>query len=154
MKKTNSEIKYYQRLRSKMMVRAELLKVNWARYYANLLDLGGVNADQYLKNFFNNDNKRFNSDQLSVILLDLENYTDVKHIDQDQLQTEVLRMIGEIGELTKTMKKELDEHNEISDYEATKLLPKTRNILILAEELHIRLEETKFFNVGVENENR
>ena len=50
---------------------------------------------------------------------------------------------------TANMEKELDDDNSISDYEATKLLPKTRNILILAEELHIRLEETKFFNVGV-----
>ena len=148
MAKTNSEVKYYQRLRSKMMVKAESMKVNWARYYANLLDLGGVHAEQYLKNFFNDDNKRFNSDQLSIILLDLENFTDVKHINQDQLQDEDLRMITEIGELTRVMKKELDEDREITDYEATKLLPKTRSILILAEELHIRLEETKFFNVG------
>jgi len=141
--KSNTEIAYYQRLRSKMMVRAELLKVNWARYYANLLNLGGVHNEQYLKNFFNDDSKRLNSEQLAIILMDLENITDVRPINQDQLQDEVLRMIGEIGELTRTMKKELDEHNDISDLEASKLLPKTRNILVLAEELHIRLEETK-----------
>lgn len=141
--KSNTEIAYYQRLRAKMMVKAEMLNVNWARYYANLLNLGGVHNEQYLKNFFNDDKKKLNSEQLSIILMDLENITDVKPINQDQLQDEVLRMIGEIGELTRTMKKELDEHNDISDIEASKLLPKTRNILILAEELHIRLEETK-----------
>lgn len=141
--KTNIEIAYYQRLRAKMMVKAEILKVNWARYYANLLNLGGVHNEQYLKNFFNDDSKRLNSEQLATILMDLENITDVRPINQDQLQDEVLRMIGEIGELTRTMKKELDEHNNISDLEASKLLPKTRNILVLAEELHIRLEETK-----------
>lgn len=141
--KSNTEIAYYQRLRAKMMVKAEMLNVNWARYYANLLNLGGVHNEQYLKNFFNDDKKKLNSEQLSIILMDLENISDVKPINQDQLQDEVLRMIGEIGELTRTMKKELDEHNDISDIEASKLLPKTRNILILAEELHIRLEETK-----------
>lgn len=141
--KTNIEIAYYQRLRAKMMVKAEILKVNWARYYANLLNLGGVHNEQYLKNYFNDDRKKLNSEQLSIILMDLENITDVKPINQDQLQEEVLRMICEIGDLTKTMKKELDEHSDISELEASKLLPKTRNILILAEELHIRLEETK-----------
>lgn len=148
MAKTNNEVKYYQRLRSKMVVRAEHLKVNWARYYANLLDLGGVHAEQYLKNYFNDDNKRFNSDQLSIILLDLENFKDVKPINQDQLQDEVLRMIMEIGTLTRAMKDELDDDKNISDYEAARLLPKTKTILFLAEELHIRLEETKFFNMG------
>lgn len=148
MAKTNNEIKYYQRLRSKMIIRAEQLKVNWARYYASLLDLGGIHAEQYLKNYFNDDNKRFNSDQLSIILLDLENFKDVKPIDQDQLQDEVLKMITEIGELTRTMKEELDEDKNISDYEASRLLPKTRAISYLVEELHIRLEETKFFNMG------
>ena len=141
--KTNIEIAYYQRLRAKMMVKAEILKVNWARYYANLLNLGGVHNEQYLKNYFNDDRKKLNSEQLSIILMDLENITDVKPINQDQLQEEVLRMICEIGDLTRTMKKELDEHSDISELEASKLLPKTRNILILAEELHIRLEETK-----------
>ena len=62
MAKTNKEIEYYRVLRAKMMVKAEILNVNWARYYANLLDLGGVNNEQYLKNFFNDDQKRFNSD--------------------------------------------------------------------------------------------
>ncbi len=141
--KSNIEIAYYQRLRAKMMVKAELLKVNWARYYANLLNLGGVHNEQYLKNYFNDDNKKLNSEQLATILMDLENIIDVRPINQDQLQNEVLRMVGEIGELTRVMKKELDEHNDISISEAIKLLPKTRNILVLAEELHIRLEETK-----------
>lgn len=148
MAKTNNELNYYLRLRSRMMAKAELLKVNWARYYSNLLDLGGVNAEQYLRNYFNDDNKRFNSDQLAIINNDLENIKEVKPLTQCQLQTEVLRMIREIGHLTAVMEKELDDDNEISDYEATKLLPKTRNILVLAEELHIRLEETKALNIG------
>lgn len=141
--KSNIEIAYYQRLRAKMMVKAELLKVNWARYYANLLNLGGVHNEQYLKNYFNDDSKKLSSEHLTTILMDLENFTDVKPINQDQLQDEVLRMIGEIGEFTRVMKKELDEYPEISFDEAVKLIPKTRNILVLAEELHIRLEETK-----------
>lgn len=141
--KSNIEIAYYQRLRAKMMVKAELLNVNWARYYANLLNLGGVHNEQYLKNYFNDDTKKLSSEQLSTILMDLENFSDIRPINQDQLQSEVLRMICGIGELTSTMKKELDEHNDINETEASKLIPKTRNILILAEELHIRLEETK-----------
>jgi GGDEF domain-containing protein len=141
--KSNNEIEFYKRLKNKMIIKAELLKVNWARYYATVLNLGGVHSEQYLKNYFNDDNKKLSSEQLATILMDLENITDVRPINQDQLQDEVLRMIGEIGELTRVMKKELDEHNDISLSEAVKLLPKTRNILVLAEELHIRLEETK-----------
>ena len=143
MAKSNNEIEFYKRLKNKMIIKAELLKVNWARYYATVLNLGGVHSEQYLKNYFNDDNKKLSSEQLATILMDLENITDVRPISQDQLQDEVLRMIGEIGELTRVMKKELDEHNDICLSEAIKLLPKTRNILVLAEELHIRLEETK-----------
>ena len=143
MAKTNKEIEYYRVLRAKMMVKAEILNVNWARYYANLLDLGGVNNEQYLKNFFNDDQKRFNSDQLSTILLDLENVKNIEVIGQCQMQSEVLKVVKEIGVLSGEMEKQFDNKDEIETIEANKILPKARNLLVVVEKLVFRLEETK-----------
>ena len=126
-----------------MMVKAEILNVNWARYYANLLDLGGVNNEQYLKNFFNDDQKRFNSDQLSTILLDLENVKNIEVIGQCQMQSEVLKVVKEIGVLSGEMEKQFDNKNEIEIIEANRILPKARNLLVIVEKLVFRLEETK-----------
>ena len=143
MAKTNKEIEYYRVLRAKMMVKAEILNVNWARYYANLLDLGGVNNEQYLKNFFNDDQKRFNSDQLSIILLDLENVKNIEVIGQCQMQNEVLKAVKEIGILSGEMEKQFDNKDEIETVEANRILPKARNLLVIVEKLVFRLEETK-----------
>ena len=143
MAKTNKEIEYYRVLRAKMMVKAEILNVNWARYYANLLDLGGVNNEQYLKNFFNDDQKRFNSDQLSTILLDLENVKNIEVIGQCQMQNEVLKVVKEIGVLSGEMEKQFDNKDEIETVEASRILPKARNLLVIVEKLVFRLEETK-----------
>lgn len=143
MAKTNKEIEYYRVLRAKMMVKAEILNVNWARYYANLLDLGGVNNEQYLKNFFNDDQKRFNSDQLSTILLDLENVKNIEVIGQCQMQNEVLKVVKEIGILSGEMEKQFDNKDEIEIIEANRILPKARNLLVIVEKLVFRLEETK-----------
>ena len=143
MAKTNKEIEYYRVLRAKMMVKAEILNVNWARYYANLLDLGGVNNEQYLKNFFNDDNRRFNSDQLSTILLDLENVKNIEVIGQCQMQNEVLKVVKEIGVLSGEMEKQFDNKDEIETVEANRILPKARNLLVIVEKLVFRLEETK-----------
>ena len=143
MAKTNKEIEYYRVLRAKMMVKAEILNVNWARYYANLLDLGGVNNEQYLKNFFNDDQKRFNSDQLSTILLDLENVKNIEVIGQCQMQNEVLKVVKEIGVLSGEMEKQFDNKDEIEIIEANRILPKARNLLVNVEKLVFRLEETK-----------
>lgn len=143
MAKTNKEIEYYRVLRAKMMVKAEMLNVNWARYYANLLDLGGVNNEQYLKNYFNDDNKRFNSEQLSTILLDLENVKNIEVITQCQMQNEVLKAVKEIGILSGEMEKQFDNKDEIETIEASRILPKARNLLVIVEKLVFRLEETK-----------
>lgn len=143
MAKTNKEIEFYGVLRSKMMVKAEIMNVNWARYYANLLDLGGVNNEQYLKNYFNDDSKRFNSDQLSTILLDLENVKNIEVIGQCQMQNEVLKVVKEIGNLTAEMEKQFDNTDEIESQEVNKILPKARNLLVIVEKLVFRLEETK-----------
>ena len=143
MAKTNKEIEYYRVLRAKMMVKAEILNLNWARYYANLLDLGGVNNEQYLKNFFNDDQKRFNSDQLSTILLDLENVKNIEVIGQCQMQSEVLKVVKEIGVLSGEMEKQFDNKDEIEIIEANRILPKARNLLVIVEKLVFRLEETK-----------
>ena len=143
MAKTNKEIEYYRVLRAKMMVKAEILNVNWARYYANLLDLGGVNNEQYLKNFFNDDNRRFNSDQLSIILLDLENVKNIEVIGQCRMQNEVLKVVKEIGVLSGEMEKQFDNKDEIETVEANRILPKARNLLVVVEKLVFRLEETK-----------
>ncbi|MFX4154258.1 hypothetical protein ACOL23_04865 [Aliarcobacter butzleri] len=143
MAKSNKEIEYYRVLRAKMMVKAEMLNVNWARYYANLLDLGGVNNEQYLKNYFNDDNKRFNSEQLSTILLDLENVKNIEVITQCQMQNEVLKAVKEIGILSGEMEKQFDNKDEIETIEASRILPKARNLLVIVEKLVFRLEETK-----------
>ena len=143
MAKTNKEIEYYRVLRAKMMVKAEILNVNWARYYANLLDLGGVNNEQYLKNFFNDDQKRFNSDQLSTILLDLENVKNIEVIAQNEMHKEVLKVVKEIGVLSGEMEKQFDNRDEIEIIEANRILPKARNLLVVVEKLVFRLEETK-----------
>ncbi|MFW2306464.1 hypothetical protein [Aliarcobacter butzleri] len=146
MAKSNKEIEYYRVLRAKMMVKAEMINVNWARYYANLLDLGGVNNEQYLKNYFNDDNKRFNSEQLSTILLDLENVKNIEVITQCQMQNEVLKVVKEIGILSGEMEKQFDNKDEIETIEASRILPKARNLLVIVEKLVFRLEETKARN--------
>ena len=143
MAKTNKEIEYYRVLRAKMMVKAEIINVNWARYYANLLDLGGVNNEQYLKNFFNDDQKRFNSDQLSTILLDLENVKNIEVIGQCQMQSEVLKVVKEIRVLSGEIEKQSDNKDEIETVEANRILPKARNLLVIVEKLVFRREETK-----------
>lgn len=146
MAKSNKEIEYYRVLRAKMMVKAEMLNVNWARYYANLLDLGGVNNEQYLKNYFNDDNKRFNSEQLITILIDLENVKNIEVITQCQMQNEVLKAVKEIGILSGEMEKQFDNKDEIETIEASRILPKARNLLVIVEKLVFRLEETKARN--------
>ena len=146
MAKSNKEIEYYRVLRAKMMVKAEMLNVNWARYYANLLDLGGVNNEQYLKNYFNDDNKRFNSEQLSTILLDLENVKNIEVITQCQMQNEVLKAVKEIGSITSEMEKQFDNKDEINSSEASKVLSKARPLLAVVNRFVLRLEETKARN--------
>ncbi|RZV13667.1 hypothetical protein D3M61_07230 [Aliarcobacter butzleri] len=146
MAKSNKEIEYYRVLRAKMMVKAEMLNVNWARYYANLLDLGGVNNEQYLKNYFNDDNKRFNSEQLITILIDLEDIKEIEIITQCQMQNEVLKAVKEIGILSGEMEKQFDNKDEIETIEASRILPKARNLLVIVEKLVFRLEETKARN--------
>ena len=146
MAKTNKDIEYYRVLRAKMMVKAEMLNVNWARYYANLLDLGGVNNEQYLKNYFNDDNKRFNSEQLITILIDLEDVKEIEIITQCQMQNEVLKAVKEIGILSGEMEKQFDNKDEIETIEASRILPKARNLLVIVEKLVFRLEETKARN--------
>lgn len=143
MAKTNKELEYYRVLRAKMMVKAEMLNVNWARYYANLLDLGGVNNEQYLKNYFNDDNKRFNSEQLTIILLDLEDVREIEIITQCQMQREVLKAVKEIGSLTNEMEKHFDNKEEIDSNEASKVLSKARPLLAVVKRFVLRLEETK-----------
>ncbi|MFY4822041.1 hypothetical protein ACOTVO_04655 [Aliarcobacter butzleri] len=146
MAKTNKEIEYYRVLRAKMMVKAEMLNVNWARYYANLLDLGGVNNEQYLKNYFNDDNKRFNSEQLITILIDLEDVKEIEIITQCQMQNEVLKAVKEIGSITSEMEKQFDNKDEISSSEASKVLSKARPLLAVVNRFVLRLEETKARN--------
>lgn len=146
MAKTNKEIEYYRVLRAKMMVKAEMLNVNWARYYANLLDLGGVNNEQYLKNYFNDDNKRFNSEQLITILIDLEDIKEIEIITQCQMQNEVLKAVKEIGSITSEMEKQFDNKNEINSSEASKVLSKARPLLAVVNRFVLRLEETKARN--------
>lgn len=143
MAKTNKELEYYRVLRAKMMVKAEMQNVNWARYYANLLDLGGVNNEQYLKNYFNDDNKRFNTEQLSTILLDLEDVKEIEIITQCQMEREVLKAVKEIGILTSEMEKQFDNKDEIDSTEASKVLSKARPLLTVVKRFVLRLEETK-----------
>ena len=143
MAKTNREIEYYRVLRNKMMAKAEMQNVSWARYYANLLDLGGVNNEQYLKNYFNDDMKKFNNEQLVTILLDLENFKNIEVIGQCQMQNEVLKVVKEIGVLSGEMEKQFDNKDEIEGTEAAKILPKARMLMATIEKLVFRLEETK-----------
>ena len=143
MAKTNREIEYYRVLRNKMMAKAEMQNVSWARYYANLLDLGGVNNEQYLKNYFNDDMKKFNNEQLVTILLDLENFKNIEVITQCEMHREVLKVVKEIGVLSGEMEKQFDNKDEIEGTEAAKILPKARMLMATIEKLVFRLEETK-----------
>ena len=143
MAKTNREIEYYRVLRNKMMAKAEMQNVSWARYYANLLDLGGVNNEQYLKNYFNDDMKKFNNEQLLTILLDLENFKNIEVITQCEMHKEVLKVVKEIGVLSGEMEKQFDNKDEIEGTEAAKILPKARILMATIEKLVFRLEETK-----------
>ena len=146
MAKTNREIEYYRVLRNKMMAKAEMQNVSWARYYANLLDLGGVNNEQYLKNYFNDDMKKFNNEQLLTILLDLENFKNIEVITQCEMHKEVLKVVKEIGVLSGEMEKQFDNKDEIEGTEAAKILPKARMLMATIEKLVFRLEETKARN--------
>lgn len=143
MAKTNKELEYYRVLRAKMMVKAEMQNVNWARYYANLLDLGGVNNEQYLKNYFNDDNKRFNTEQLATILLDLEDVKEIEIITQCQMEREVLKATAQMGKIIEKMNKHFDLKNEIELHEILPIVPETRELYSQAKLLYLRVEETK-----------
>ena len=141
--KTYEEIEQYQRLENKMISKCESNNQSWARYYASLLSLGGQNSEQYLRNFFTNDDKRFNPQQLAVIYNDLEEFKYIEVITQDEMEKEVLAFTRGMGDLANKMNDCFDKDNEMSKKEAKFLIKSSRAIAYSSNKLLLRLLETK-----------
>lgn len=146
MSKSNNENIQYSNLKMRMQSKADLLNVNWARYYADKLNLGGNHSDQYLRNFFLKDELRFNNEQLAIIYNDLEDMSFITPLTQIELQTEMLSFMSKLGTLSDELKKTLDTNDEISKEEAIKLIPFTRELFSQSRITHFRLMETKHYN--------
>ena len=141
--KKHDEIIHYRNLKRKMIKKCDALNFKWAGYYANLLGIGGANPEQVVRNYFNDDLKRFNAEQLSLIYNDLENHHAVKSFLQSELHIETLNLMSALGKLTNQMQKNFDDDDEITLQEIAPLLPIGRKMADLVEEYVLRLEETK-----------
>lgn len=141
--KKHEEVIHYQNLKRKMIKKCDVLNYKWAGYYASLLGIGGRNPDQVIRNYFNDDSKRFNPEQLSIIYNDLEVHHNIKPFTQSELQTEILRFMVEIGKVSEKITNSFDDDEEITLEEITPIMPLGRKMNEIIEEFVLRLEETK-----------
>ena len=124
--KTETEERQYQVLRAKMKLRCDSIGVSWAGYFADKLDLGGINADQYLRNFFTVPSKRLNHEQLAIIYNELEDLSHIKHLTEEQLKVETLKAMVEVGNISKKIVDCVDgngilTHEELDCIDVSKL---------------------------------
>lgn len=141
--KSIEEIEQYRRLRAKMKSKCDAQGVSWATYYANLLELGGMNPEVYLRNFFNDDIVRFNHKQLAIIYNDLEEHKDIHPFTQCEMQNSVMEFVTKLGKMSESMQKAFDDVDEVTKSEIMKVLPYIRDIHSLSELFYLRAEETK-----------
>lgn len=139
--KTHSEETHYKRLKAKMISKCDSMGYSWATYYATLLSLKGNNAEQMLRNFFNDTNKRFNGDQMALICNDLEDLTHIKPFKEHEIKTELLNTMAKIGKVSQDTTDCLNGDGEIDEDEINCI--NTRELLSTVTELHWRVEETK-----------
>lgn len=141
--KSIEEQAHYRHLKRKMIAKCDAQNVKWATYYSNLLGIGGQNPEIALRNYFNDDIRRFNSEQLAVIYNDLEEHSEIKPFTQCEMQQEVLKIVGRIGKISEKMAKHFDDKDEITLDELLPLMPEGRELYSLSSLLYSRLEETK-----------
>jgi len=141
--KTFEEQKHYRNLRRKMTSKCDALNVKWALYYANLLSIGGQNPEVVLRNFFNDDMKRFNAEQMSIIYNDLEEVENIKPFTQADVQKEVLELMTKLGKFTSEIEKHFDKDNKVDLKELLPLIPIIRDLDSTTTLLNQRAEETK-----------
>ena len=141
--KNYEEIKQYRNLNRRMIAKADLIGVNWARYYAALLQLGGKCSEQYMRNFFIDDMKKLKHEHLALIYNDLEEHGDIKILSQQELKSKVLGLVEEIGKISVSMSKHFDSDEEINKPEACAIIPATKKLYSKVEELLLNLEESK-----------
>jgi septum formation topological specificity factor MinE len=141
--KTNEEIEHYRRLRSDLIAISHARNVKWATYYANLLGIGGQTPEQVFRNFFNDDIKKFNGEQLAIIYNDLQEHKDIQAFTQCEMQNEVLKVVSKIGKITEKMQKHFDDKDDIELEEIIPLVPEVRELYSLAKLLNLRTEETR-----------
>lgn len=141
--KTEEELQQYRRLRSELISISDARGVKWAMYYANLLGIGGNTPDQVFRNFFNDQSKRFNNEQLAIIYNDLEEHKDIRPFTQCEMQHEVLKIVGKIGKVIEKMQKHFDHKEEIDLDEILPLVPEVRELYSLSNLLNLRVEETR-----------
>lgn len=141
--KSIEEDKHYRNLKRKMIAKCDAKNIKWATYYANLLGIGGANPEIAFRNYFNDTNKRFNAEQLSVIYNDLEDHSAIEPFTQCEIQGEVLRAVARIGRISQKMEKHFDDKDEIISEEILPLLPEARELFSITSLLYLRIEETK-----------
>ena len=141
--KTNTEILQYQDLRIRMELKFANSETTWSNHYAALLEFGGKNPSQQLRNIFLDDSKKFTDHQLSLIYTDLNNYGHLDSFTQDELKTDVLEFVSKIGDLSTTLKQVFDNDDEISLEEITKLLPYIKKIDSMSHTMLFRALQTK-----------
>lgn len=141
--KKHEEVIHYQNLKRKMIKKCDVLNYKWAGYYANLLGIGGANPEQVIRNYFNDDSKRFNPEQLSTIYNDLEAHHNIKAFTQCEIQNEVLKFMTQIGKVSEKIRESFDNDDVITLEEITPIMPLGRKMSELVEEFVLRLEETK-----------
>lgn len=141
--KSTEEEKHYRNLKRKMIAKCDAKNIKWATYYANLLGIGGANPEIAFRNYFNDTNKRFNAEQMSVIYNDLEDHSDIKPYTQCEIQCEVLNAVSRIGKISEKMTKHFDDVDDISLDEILPLVPESRELYSIINLLNLRIEETK-----------
>ena len=141
--KTHEEAQQYRHLKRRMIAKCDSNNTKWAGYYATLLGIGGNNPEQVIRNFFNDDLKRFNAEQMATIYNDLEDHHDVKPFTQCEAQQDVLKIVGKIGKISEKMQKHFDDVDELELSEVLPLIPESRELNSLAYLLAWRLEETR-----------
>jgi len=141
--KTYQEELFYRNLERKLKAKHDGSNVDWARYGANLLGLGGKTPEQVFRNKFNDPLKRFNKEQLEILHNDLDNVEDVKPFTQCTMQKEIMEIMARIGKISENMAKHFDNKDEIELSEIRPCMRDIRELEALATRLNQRAIETK-----------
>ncbi|MFW2578445.1 hypothetical protein [Aliarcobacter butzleri] len=141
--KNYEEELHYRRLKTKLIAISNARNVKWANYYANLLEIGGTTPEQVFRNYFNDTNKKFNSEQLSIIYNDLEEHKNIEIFTQREMQMDILKATAQMGKIIEKMNKHFDLQNKIELHEILPIVPEVRELYSQAKLLYLRVEETK-----------